>query len=90
MTEPAPEAPVNPGDRFVWDHPDGLGYGQMYHANQVLTAEMTELDIKNGQEVTYMQDDDEGWRLVEWVDDQNVERITAIDRSSFQNYFNPI
>lgn len=85
MTEPV--APTNPGDHYRWNHPQGFGYGQAAHADKVLTAEMTKLDIKQGQEVIYMQDDDAGWRLVEWTDDLGLPRITAIDRSSFQNYF---
>ena len=48
---------------------------------------MTELDIKNGQVVSYMQDDDEGWRLVEWIDDQGIDRITAIEPTVFDANF---
>jgi hypothetical protein len=81
-----PGPPPNPGDKLVYDPGHGHGYG---HAakGQELTAEMTELDLKPGTEVTYMQDDDEGWALVQWVDGVGIDRITAIDPDQFSSDF---
>jgi hypothetical protein len=75
------------GDRFIFAHPDNKGYGEDAKGEQ-LTAEMTELDLKDGMEVGFLQYDDAGWALVEWTDDKGIERITAIDPDTF-TYFIP-
>lgn len=74
--------PANPGDKFIYAHPQDKGYGEHYKG-EPLTAEMTELDLKDGMDVTFMQYDDEGWALVEWVDFKGLDRITAIDPAVF-------
>jgi hypothetical protein len=75
----APLASAVPGDKFIYDHPADAGYGE--HAlGQPLSAEMMELDLKEGKEVTFLEYDAEtGWPLVEWVDDKGLGRITTID-----------
>jgi hypothetical protein len=64
----------------------GQGYGQNALGGE-LTAEMTELDLKPGTEVTYLQDDDAGWALVQWVDGKDLDRITAIEPAQFDSDF---
>ncbi len=77
---------ANAGDKLTYQPEHGNGYGHNA-LGQELTAEMTELDLKPGTEVTYMQDDDEGWALVEWIDDKGLDRITAIEPDQFANDF---
>lgn len=80
---------VNKGDLFVYTHADGKGYGEM-HLGQPLSAEMQELDIKEGQEVAFLEYDAEsGWPIVEWVDDKGLDRITTIDPDIFDTNFIP-
>jgi len=71
-------AQATEGDKFVYVHPEGAGYGQ--HAKgDVLTAEMTELDLTDGTEVTLLEyDADSGWPLIEWTDATGINRITTI------------
>jgi hypothetical protein len=77
---------ANSGDNLVYQPSHGNGYGQNARG-EVLTAEMTELDLKPGTEVIYMQDDDEGWALVQWVDGVGIDRITAIEPAQFDSDF---
>jgi hypothetical protein len=80
---------ANPGDKFIYNHPAGAGYGEDAKG-QVLTAEMTEMDLKTGTEVTVLENDAEsGWPLVEWVDGIGINRITTIDPVAF-SYFEPV
>lgn len=79
----------NPGDKLIYDHADNLGFGEAARG-QPLTAEMTELDLKDGTEVTFLEYDAEsGWPLVEWVDDVGIDRITTIDPAIFDTSFIP-
>lgn len=75
------------GDAFIYNHPQDKGYGENA-LGQPLTAEMTELDLKDGMNVTFLEYDDAGWALVEWIDDKGLDRITAIDPTVF-SYFIP-
>lgn len=77
---------ANPGDMLEYQPSHGQGYGQNARGD-FLTAEMTELDLKPGMLVTYLQDDDEGWALVQWVDDHGIDRITAIEPAQFDSDF---
>jgi hypothetical protein len=77
---------ANPGDVLMYQPGHGQGYGQAANGGE-LTAEMTELDLKPGTEVRYLQDDDEGWALVEWVDGVGIDRITAIEPAQFNSDF---
>lgn len=83
-------ASPEPGAEFMHDNPTGMGYGQSHHEQQELTAEMNHLDLKNGAVVKFMQDDDEGWRIVSWVDDSSIDRITAIEPAYFEANFTPV
>jgi hypothetical protein len=75
-----------PGDKFVYAHPDSKGFGEEA-LGQPLTAEMTELDIKQGMEVTFLDYDEiTGWPLVQWVDDKGIGRITTIDEQYIINF----
>ena len=78
--------PAQVGDTYNYNPTHGNGYGHNAKGSE-LTAEMTELDLKPGTEVTYLQDDDEGWALVEWVDGKDLDRITAIEPDQFANDF---
>jgi plastocyanin len=77
---------ANPGDKLLYQPGHGRGYGQNAKGED-LTAEMAELDLNPGTEVTFMQYDDSDWALVEWVDNQGVDRITAIEPAQFDSDF---
>lgn len=87
-------AVANIGAKFIYSHPEGLGFGEHNkvdagHGDQ--TAEMKELDLKDGQEVTLMEYDAESdWPLVEWTDGVGVNRITTIEPGYFDQYFQPV
>jgi hypothetical protein len=74
---------AQPGDKFTYDHPSGFGYGE--HVKQdagygEMTAEMTELDLKDGMEVTFVDyDEATGWPIVNWTDSTGIDRMTTID-----------
>jgi len=55
----------------------------------VLTAEMTELDLKPGTPVTVHEIDPEGWVIVDWVDDVSIGRLTAVEPVEFDADFTP-
>jgi plastocyanin len=81
---------ANPGDLFTYTPDHGNGYGHNAKG-QELTAEMTELDLKPGTQVRFLEyDADSLWPLVEWVDDQTIDRITTIEPDSFTNDFVPL
>jgi hypothetical protein len=83
-------ATFEPGTHFMYDHPDGAGFGE-HHKGDVLTAEMNELDLKSGQSVILLEyDRDTDWPLVEWIDSNGTNRITTIDPSFFGTYFTEI
>jgi hypothetical protein len=74
---------AQPGDKFKYDHPSGFGYGE-HNKNAAgfgeMTAEMTELDLKDGMGVTFVDFDvDTGWPIVSWTDSTGINRITTID-----------
>ena len=80
---------VNKGDMYVYTHAEGKGYGE-HHRGEPLTAEMTELDLKEGQEVSFLEYDvDSGWPIVQWVDGTGIDRITTIDPDIFDTNFIP-
>ena len=74
---------ASPGDRFTYSHPDGLGYGAHNKDKSgfgELSAEMTELDLKDGMEVTFIDFDEEtGWPIVSWTDATGISRNTTIE-----------
>lgn len=74
---------AQPGDKFIYDHQNDEGYGQMAKAVAgygELSAEMTELDLKDGTEVEFVDfDEATGWPIVKWVDSTGIERMTTID-----------
>jgi hypothetical protein len=51
---------------------------------------MTELDLKPGTEVSFLEYDPDSWALVEWVDDVSADRITAIEPAQFSSDFTPV
>ena len=60
-----------------------LASGNKLGASQP-SAEMTELDLKNGQEVSFLEyDADSGSPLIEWVDGIGIDRITTVDPALF-------
>jgi len=78
---------ANAGDKFMYQPAHGAGYGEAA-LGQELTAEMTELDLKPGTEVTFLEyDADSGWPLVQWVDGVGIDRITTIDPAVFDSDF---
>lgn len=81
----------NVGERYTYDHPEDLGFGE-HHLGQPLTAEMTELDMKEGTEVTVLDfDENSGWPLAEWTDSTGIGRITTIDPDFFAaNFSGPL
>jgi hypothetical protein len=85
-----PQKAASPGDEFVYDHPDDQGYGHSA-LGQPLSAEMTELDMHDGTQVTLLEyDEDSGWPLVEWTDGVGLPRITTIDPDFFDLYFKSV
>jgi hypothetical protein len=75
------------GDKLTYTNPNGLGYGEQAKG-ETLTAEMTELDLKDGTEVTFLEyDADSDWPIVSWVDGVGIERITTIDPDIFDSAF---
>ena len=79
MANTAPLANAVPGDKFTYNHPDQAGYGENALGTS-LTAEMTELDLQHGAEVTLLEyDQDTDWPLVEWTDAKGINRITTVD-----------
>jgi hypothetical protein len=79
--------PAQEGYQYVYDHPDDKGYGE--HAKgDVLTAEMTELDLKDGTEVFVVaMDEESGWPIIDWTDSTGVYRMTTIDPELFDQFF---
>lgn len=81
------------GDMYVYTHTEGKGYGEAVKADAgygELSAEMIELDLKEGQEVSFLEyDADSGWPIVQWVDAVGINRITTIDPDIFDTNFIP-
>lgn len=75
------------GEKYLYSHPDGKGFGE--HAKgDVLTAEMAEIDLKDGTEVTLLEyDADLDWPIIEWVDGTGLGRITTVDPDLFDPFF---
>lgn len=74
-----PLANAIPGDKFIYMHPEQKGFGEVARG-EPLSAEMIELDITDGMEVTLLDYDvDTGWPMVEWVDSKGLDRITTIN-----------
>jgi hypothetical protein len=81
------------GGTYTYEHPTGAGFGE-HHKMQSgfgeMTAEMTELDLKSGSEVTLLgTDEDSGWPIVEWTDGNGINRITTVDQATFDEFFTP-
>ena len=87
------KAGAKTGEKLVYRHPTGLGFGEHHKGAAGFgeqTAEMTELDLQDGMEVTYLEPDaDSGWPIVEWTDSTGLNRITTIDQASFDEFFTP-
>ena len=87
------KAVPNTGQKFVYSHPTGLGYGEHHKGSAGFgeqTAEMKEIDLQDGMEVTYLEpDEDSGWPIVEWTDSNGLGRISTIDQGSFDEFFTP-
>jgi hypothetical protein len=87
----APLANAQPGDEFVFTHPQESGFGEhaLFQAltaedsgpvDRPLSAEMMELDLIHGTVVRLLEfDADSGWPLIEWTDLKKIGRITTID-----------
>lgn len=79
---------ANAGEKFTYTHAEGKGFGEAAKGD-VLTAEMAELDLKDGQEVIFLEyDADSDWPIVEWTDGTGIDRITTIDPVLFDSNFN--
>jgi len=75
------------GDTYTYVHPDGLGFGEQ-SKGEPLTAEMAELDLKSGEEVVFLaEDEDSGSPIIEWTDAKGINRITTVDAIDFGLYF---
>ena len=72
------------GDTYIYAPKHGKGFGHS-HKGDVLSAEMTELDLKPDTLVTVVDIDEEsgGRVLVDWIDDKELPRITSIDPDEF-------
>lgn len=85
---------MEPGWKYVYQHADGYGFGEAVKVNAGeggITAEMSELDLKNDQEVTFLQlDEDSGWPIIEWTDGVGINRITTIDPELFDSNFHEV
>jgi hypothetical protein len=85
--------PAEVNKQYTYDHPDNLGYGE--HTKQAagygeLSAEMTELDLKDGTPVFVIaMDEESGWPIIDWTDSTGIYRITTIDPDVFDQYFVP-
>ena len=83
------------GDRFTYSHESGsgAGYGEAVKTEAgygEMSAEMQELDLSDGTEVTFLQlDEDSAWPIVEWTDAVGINRITTIDPAHFEAHFHP-
>lgn len=83
----AKDAGKNVGGKFKYQHPEGHGFGQ-HHAGAPLPAEMRELDLASGEEVTLLSFDvDSHSPIVEWVDGNGLGRITTVDPAFFNDNF---
>lgn len=82
-----------PGERFIFAHPEGKGFGEHAKASAgfgELSAEMTELDLKDGQEVEFVDyDADSEWPIIHWIDGVMIDRHTTIDPETFESSFIP-
>jgi hypothetical protein len=75
------------GDTLAYGHVDGIGFGELAKG-EPLTAEMSELDLKDGQEVLFLAiDEDSGWPIIEWTDATGINRITTVDPDIFDTHF---
>ena len=78
------------GKTFTYIHDEGLGFGA-HHAGGELTAEMRELDLPAGTEVTLLAfDADSHDPLIEWVDGNGYTRITTVNPNFFNAYFSAV
>jgi hypothetical protein len=81
------------GSKYIYTHPLNAGFGE-HHKSQAgfgeITAEMSELDLKDGTEVTLVaHDEDSGWPIVNWTDAVGIDRHTTIDQATFDEFFVP-
>ena len=75
------------GDKYTFQHVSGAGFGEAARG-EPLSAEMTELDLKDGQEVEFLENDAEsGWPIIQWTDGVGINRITTIDPELFESSF---
>lgn len=80
---------ATPGDNLIYSHPEGMGFGEAARG-EPLTAEMTELDLHDGDQVFFLElDADSGWPLIQWTDGVGIGRITTVDPTFFDTYFTP-
>lgn len=85
MTQP--QKKMAPGDNVIYDPAHGQGFGENA-IGAPITAEMSELDLKPGTTVLYLEDDaDSAWPLIEWVDGKGLDRITTVEPNAFLNDF---
>lgn len=79
------------GQVYIYDHPQGLGFGEQVKVEAgfgELSAEMTELDLKDGQLVQVDDiDADSGWPVINWTDAVGIDRRTTIEPALFDTYF---
>jgi hypothetical protein len=81
--------PAEVGYPYIYDHADNKGYGEHYRGD-VLTAEMTELDLKDGTPVFVIAIEEETGRpFVDWTDSVGIYRITSVDPADFDLLFTP-
>lgn len=82
----------NVGDKYVYNHHSGLGFGEHHKSDAgygEITAEMRGLDLHDGQQVILFEmDADSGWPIIEWMDDTGLTRLTTVEPTFFDAYFN--
>jgi hypothetical protein len=82
-----------PLSRYVYDHPESLGFGE-HHATEhgrELPAEMRDLDMPHGTVVEHAgTDDDTGAVIVAWKDKSGTPRNTAVSPELLATHFTEV
>lgn len=77
--------PPKAGTKYTYTGEKGLGAA---HAERDLPAEMADLDLAPGTEVTYDgYDNDRDLVLLEWTDAQGTPRRTSVEPDHFSSMF---
>jgi hypothetical protein len=76
--------------KYVYDHPEGKGFGQ-HHAEasgRELPAEMRDLDLPHGAQVEHVGTDEErGLEIIAWTDLSGDDRRTSVSPEFLASHF---